>query len=134
MAPLTPLTVEERTTAHRKDPAMKTIDATKLNEMMHSDEPVTVVNVLPEDSFAEEHIPGSHNIPGKDPNFEAMVQDLVDTKSSRIVLYCASTECDASPKAAKRLENAGFKNVIDFEGGMKEWKAEGHKVESGATI
>ena len=28
---------------------------------------------------------------------------------------------DASPKAAKKLEEEGFTNVYDYEGGTKDW-------------
>ena len=42
---------------------------------------------------------------------------------------CASFECHASPMAAKRLDQMGYKNVYDYEGGMKDWKGAGYPVE-----
>jgi len=49
-----------------------------------------------------------------------------------IVVYCASDTCDASPKAAKRLEKMGYENVIDYPGGKKDWAEGGLRlVQSG---
>lgn len=65
------------------------------------------------------------------PNSLKKVQDLAKDKSAKIVVYCSSLECDASPTAAKNLDEAGFTEVYEFEGGMKEWKEAGYHVETG---
>ena len=39
-----------------------------------------------------------------------------------IVVYCASFECQASTNAAKKLISLGFKNVLDYKGGLKDYK------------
>lgn len=107
---------------------MRSITADELREIMEASGKVPVINVLPPESFAEAHIPGSHNVPVGDPNFERQVEDLVDTKSDPVVVYCASESCDASPKAARKLEGAGFSEVMDFQGGMEAWKDAGYEV------
>jgi len=89
-----------------------------------------IINVLPEDVYAQEHIPRSTNIPlGKD-DFVAQVESVVASKEDPVVVYCASDTCDASPKAARQLEGAGFTNVLDYEGGTAAWKEQGLPVES----
>jgi len=45
-------------------------------------------------------------------------------------VYCARTECQSSHHAAEKLEQAGFRNVIDFEGGAEEWKRAGLELVS----
>jgi rhodanese-related sulfurtransferase len=86
-----------------------------------------LVNVLNADSFEKEHIPGSINIPqGKEDEFENRFG-----KMKEIIVYCASPDCSASPKAAEELTKRGFVSVRDYEGGMSDWKEAGNEVESG---
>ncbi len=93
----------------------------------------TVINVLPESYFRKEHIPGSINIPHEQPDFVDQVGRHVNNKDDTIIVYCGSEACDASPKAAQKLENAGYRHVYDFEGGMEAWKQAGEAVESAAA-
>lgn len=77
-----------------------------------------LVNVLPEEYFTKDHIPGSLNIPYE--NLEEFEHRF--DKSKEIVVYCASTQCSAGPDTAKKLQARGFSNVRDFPGGTKEWR------------
>jgi rhodanese-related sulfurtransferase len=77
--------------------------------------------VLPEDNFNEKHIRTSINIPHEDKQFTEMVEKVAGSKDRKIVVYCASFDCDASKKAAEKLEKAGFDRVYDYEGGTKDW-------------
>jgi len=36
-----------------------------------------------------------------------------------LVSFCKNFECDASPKAAKKLEKLGFDHVVDYEVGIE---------------
>ncbi|MCG5516796.1 MULTISPECIES: rhodanese-like domain-containing protein [unclassified Ectothiorhodospira] len=40
-------------------------------------------------------------------------------KDRKIVVYCANFDCDASRKAAAKLDNTGFTDVLDYEGGTR---------------
>lgn len=88
-----------------------------------------LVNVLSASSFEKRHIPGSVNVPLEADDFVAKVDELVGGRGKPVVVYCASESCDASPKAAKKLESAGFENVFDFTGGVDAWSREGGKLE-----
>lgn len=83
---------------------------------------ITVVNVLPAEAFAKNHIPNSINIPLESLDFTAQVEAVIGSKEAPVVVYCASYSCDASKKAASKLDQAGFANVLCYEGGMKEWQ------------
>lgn len=110
---------------------MRTITAKELHDLRTEHEDLVLVNVLSEDSFETEHIPGSTNIPETRDDFVTAVRDLAGSKDRPVVVYCASKDCTASPSAAKKLHDAGFTDVMDFEGGLAEWKLAGNTVESG---
>lgn len=105
---------------------METITAEELVELKDSGEDFVLVNVLGKDHYEEEHIPGAINIP-LDHIGEAAIERL--SKDDKIVVYCASFDCGASPKAAEKLEKLGFEHVIDYQGGLKDWKEAGNETE-----
>jgi rhodanese-related sulfurtransferase len=39
-----------------------------------------------------------------------------------VIVYCKDADCDASPKAAKRMEQLGYRNVFDYAAGKEDWK------------
>ncbi|MDY6769783.1 MAG: rhodanese-like domain-containing protein [Candidatus Nanohaloarchaea archaeon] len=96
-----------------------TISRTELKEKMDGGDEFVLVNVLSPEQFEEEHIPGSINIP-----LDQVEQEFPERfdRDEDIVVYCASESCQASPKAAEKLESMGFTNVADYEGGLADWK------------
>jgi len=101
---------------------MKTLKRNELKEMNDQEqEDFVLLNVLPQDAFNEKHIRTSVNLPYDADDFEETVERIAGSKDRKIVVYCANFDCDASPKAAKKLEEAGFTNVYDYEGGTKDW-------------
>jgi len=109
---------------------MKTLAKEKLKQMIEDNEDFVLINVLAEEYFDQEHIPGSINIPIKDEDFVDKVKARFPDKSKKIVVHCSSFECQASPAAAKKLADEGYKDVYDYEGGIKEWKEAGYGLES----
>lgn len=88
-----------------------------------------LVDVLGHESFADEHIPGSINIPrGQEDAFEQRFD-----REKEIILYCASPSCDASPRAAEELARRGFRRVVDYPGGISDWKEGGQPLEGRAA-
>lgn len=101
----------------------------ELKQMLDSGESFSLINVLESEQFEKTHIPGSINIPVKSKDFVGEVEQIVGDKDAKIVVYCASFECTASPTAAKKLDQAGFSQVFDYEGGLKDWKEGGLATE-----
>ena len=108
---------------------MQTISRDQLKQWKDQGEDFELINVLGEDSFRTAHIPGSDNIPLGAENFEQEVEQKAGGKDKPIVVYCANHECTASPSAAKKLEEAGFSRVYDYEGGVKDWQAGGNEIQ-----
>lgn len=83
-------------------------------------------NVLPDEIFTGELIPGSLRVPIDHIGRE--VAKLGLPKGAEFVVYCKDVECPLSGLAAEKLRAFGYINVRAYEGGLKAWKAEGHSV------
>lgn len=106
---------------------METITASELEDIKNSGRDFVLVDVLSEEHFEDEHIPGAVNIPLDQIGTEAL--ERFD-KDQEIVVYCKDIDCQASPKAAEKLDKLGFTNIKDFEKGLESWKKAGNEVES----
>lgn len=104
---------------------MKTITTKELRQKLESNQ-VHVIEVLEEKSFEKSHIQGAVNIPLERIGTEAV--ERFD-KADELIVYCTDYDCTASPTAAKKLEDMGFKNVYDYEAGKQEWKEAGLPME-----
>ena len=89
-----------------------------------------VINVLAPEKFAEKHLPGSINVPEEGPDFIEQVQRQVPDKSTPIIVHCSSMDCQASTKAARKLEGLGYKEVYDFKAGLQGWQEAGNDFET----
>lgn len=101
---------------------MKNIDRDtlkRMNEVEHED--FVLINVLSREDFNKQHIRTSINISVKHEDFAERVAEVAGSKDRKVVVYCANFDCDASPKAAKKLASAGFTRIYDYEGGTEDW-------------
>ena len=111
---------------------MQSISHNELKSMLDNHEDITMINVLSHQNFEKEHIPDSINVPVETENFSEKVAQQVGGKDEKLVVYCQNESCDASTKAAKKLEAANFEQVLCYEGGIEEWKNQGYPVEGNA--
>lgn len=85
-------------------------------------------NVLTDEYFKGESIPGSRRVPldrvGREVSQGAVAKD------AEVVVYCAGPQCPQSRHAAEKLTELGFTNVRAYEGGIEEWKQAGYEIES----
>lgn len=81
-----------------------------------------LVEVLPADEYAEEHLPGAINIPLKELDADSAAQ--LD-KSHPVIVYCWDYLCDMSPRAAARLDSLGFERVYDYAPSKVDYLARG---------
>lgn len=100
----------------------KTISTEKLQILRKGNEGFLLVDVLDKAAFDLDHIPGARNVPLDTLGFPQVVADKnAGSKTRRVVLYGASTQCEAPAKAAKQLVADGFTNVVLYEGGLAAW-------------
>ncbi|OGW85572.1 MAG: hypothetical protein A2987_01335 [Omnitrophica bacterium RIFCSPLOWO2_01_FULL_45_10] len=92
-----------------------------------SGEKYMLLDVLSPDSYDTGHIEGAMSLPLDTMN--KMTAEKLLSKDSRIIVYCGSFQCTASTQAAKKLSGLGY-NVLDYKGGLKEWREKGNKLVS----
>ena len=105
------------------------IDREKARSLIEDDPKTAVIEVLPREYFEKFHLPGARNVPLNDA-FPRRIQELVPDKSQPVLVYCLDEECDASPKAAGKLEELGYQDVYVYEAGKMDWREAGLPVES----
>ncbi|MFB6246601.1 MAG: rhodanese-like domain-containing protein [Candidatus Pacearchaeota archaeon] len=110
---------------------MDTISAEELKSKIDDGEDFVLVDVLGQDSYTAKHLPDAINIPVNE--IEDKASEKLPDKDKEVIVYCASTDCQASPQAAEKLEELGYKNVKDFESGIAGWQEAGYELEGEAA-
>lgn len=80
-----------------------------------------LINVLDNDAFNQSHIRNSINVPADQPQFVQMVNAVAGEKNREIILYDANPDSDASARAGRKLEDAGFSRIYIYHGGTADW-------------
>jgi rhodanese-related sulfurtransferase len=92
----------------------------QLLEMRENGQNFTVVDVLSADSYAQGHIPEALSLPAD--QIEEKAAEVLPDKDATIVTYCARYMCRASTNAARKLQEMGYKHVLDYKAGLKGWQ------------
>lgn len=79
---------------------------------------VQLIDVRRPEEYKEGFIPNAVNINFLAPTFSEDIQQL--DKEKPIIVYCRSGR--RSAKSSKILEEAGFKEIYDLEGGFLKWQ------------
>ncbi len=80
-----------------------------------------ILDVRTPEEFATEHIDNATNINWLGADFMSSAEKL--DKSKPVFVYCKSG--GRSAKASAKLEELGFKTIIQLDGGMMKWNAAG---------
>jgi thioredoxin len=80
-----------------------------------------ILDVRTSEEFASDHIDNAINVNWLGDNFVSGAEKL--DKSKPVFVYCKSG--GRSAKAAAKLEELGFKNIYNLDGGMMKWNAAG---------
>lgn len=110
---------------------METVTTIELKSMIDDDADFVLVNVMDVADYLEARIPGSYNVPFDDSDFRTKVEEIVGRDERTVIVYDEGPESETSQLAAQELEDAGFGDVADFEGGLLEWQSLGYAVDSG---
>jgi thioredoxin len=99
----------------------KTIDAPAFAEKIKTTENPQILDVRTPEEFASEHIENAKNINWLGNSFVKDAENLDKTKP--VFVYCKSG--GRSAKATEKLQELGFTNIYELEGGFLKWDAAG---------
>lgn len=105
--------------------ATEQVSVEEVHDTLSSSESVTVVDVREPAEWEEGHIPDAKHIPRGVLEYHAA--DQLPEKDARIVVHCALGGRGAL--AAKSLQEMGYTNVANMEGGVKAWRERGYDTE-----
>ncbi|MBL6933196.1 MAG: rhodanese-like domain-containing protein [Rhodospirillales bacterium] len=107
------------------------VEPKAVNELMVGGKELVIIDVRTAEEFTSPlgHVPGSINLAGieLDNKLAAADKKLDSLKSEPIFVVCRTQ--NRSPRAARLLTKAGFKNVAIIKGGMMNWQKQGLPVE-----
>jgi rhodanese-related sulfurtransferase len=107
----------------------QTISIDELTKRLDDGDVAQLWNVLTDDYFTGEMIPGSRRVPLDRVGREAAPLG----RDTAIVVYCSGPGCPQSRLAADKLAALGFTNVRAFEGGLEVWRDAGRHLERAAV-
>ena len=90
-----------------------------------------VLDARAEGFYGQGHVPGARNLPASAEDFDVPAAILELPKDRTFVVYCEGGDCQSSLALAKRLHEAGFRDIRVFTGGWDEWRAAGLPEEKG---
>lgn len=92
----------------------------EVKELIKTDQDYSIIDVRTPKEFKEGSVPGASNIDVKDDNFLLEIEKL--NKNDKYIIYCRSGK--RSSKAYGLMTKAGFKNLLNMEGGYLAYTAE----------
>jgi rhodanese-related sulfurtransferase len=106
------------------------ISREELKRHLH-DGSLTIVDVLPAESYAAAHVPGALSIPLE--LIASRAPELLPDLAAEIVVYCGKLTCDRSEQALEQLHQLGYSNVRDYRAGIADWVESGEATENVAA-
>jgi rhodanese-related sulfurtransferase len=105
---------------------MKKIGRDVLKKMMDNKEDFVLIDARTHEGYEHEHLPGAIRVPAD--RLAGRMLNGYDRKRT-VVTYCSGWACESSTIAAMKLERLGFAHVLDFKGGLEDWKKAGYPTE-----
>lgn len=103
---------------------MKTLTLFDARQLVEQEPRLVVIETLPEEFYAEFHLPRAECVP-LDDEFEASVRQIATDLATPMMVYGMDAKDRAPERAAQRLERMGFAAVCVYPGGKIEWKENG---------
>jgi rhodanese-related sulfurtransferase len=109
--------------------SVREISRDDLRQKIEGGAEFVLVDALAPMSYAHSHLPGAINLPPEwvDERAPRRIPDV----NAEVVVYCADVTCDSSILVAARLVELGYRNVIHYAGGKREWVEAGLPLEGG---
>jgi rhodanese-related sulfurtransferase len=105
---------------------LSTVNPATLRQRMQS-ERIAIFDVNSRGSWLEARVPGARHL---DPE-TFLESDLPAERDHTLVFYCSNPFCRKAPKAARRAEKMGYRDVHVLSAGITGWLDAGLPTESG---
>lgn len=102
-----------------KQQSINSISAKDVQTLVQKPHQYTIVDVRTPEEYGEGTLPGAINIDVKSDDFVQQIEQL--DKDAHYILHCRSGK--RSAKAYGIMEEGGFKNLINMDGGYLEYSA-----------
>lgn len=102
-----------------QETGIKLLPAKAYAQALHSADQKQIIDVRTPEEFQSGHIAAAKNINLYDQDFKAQLEKL--NKQEPVFVYCKVG--GRSAKAAKILNELGFVNIYDLDGGMMSWES-----------
>jgi len=103
------------------------VTSADVKKMIDEKQKFTMIDARSAEDFKAGHIEGAINVRPDEITAEKMAKIAAD-KSATLVFYCGGVQCPASTKAAKRAFDLGYKNIVEYSGGVAAWKESGYSL------
>lgn len=98
------------------------IELTDLFSLYNTDAKIVLLDTRGPKPFAEGHFPTAKNLPGWEVKKDNPALPAMD---AFVVCYCDGSGCSMSYYAAEKLLELGYKTVMVYNGGVREWEKSG---------
>ncbi|MBW8009014.1 metalloregulator ArsR/SmtB family transcription factor [Lactobacillus helveticus] len=98
-----------------------TLPQTEISDLKNQNMATTyILDLRPTDEFNNVHLPGAHNIPFNEIDFE----NLPFKPNQDVMVYCRGRLCGYADFVGKELKAKGYKHVSVFNHSVAEWQNE----------
>ena len=99
---------------------IKTVEVPAFAKEIKTNKKPQILDVRTPSEFAEGHIDNAVNVDWQGEDFVKNAEKF--NKNKPVYVYCRSGK--RSLKASEKLEELGFKNIYNLDGGFLKWNAE----------
>ena len=116
-----------KTSDHMVKEAKATIREVSIDDvkkMIDNKDKIIILDVRDKDEFETGYIPGAINL--SRGMLEFKINTVIPDRNARIIVYCGVDL--RGPLATKTLNEMGYINAVNINGGLKVWKAAGYPI------
>lgn len=116
-------------TAHSQGMTKQTISVEEFDQKLSAATNVQLIDVRTPEEYTSGHLKNALNADFRSDSFEGQLGKLDKTKP--VLVYCHSGRRSAS--AASKMQDMGFTQVYDMDGGIPNWSNKGKPLDKGAA-
>lgn len=107
---------------------IQNITRERIQTIIENKENYRLIEVLPAKYYIKAHLPGAINLPLE--SVDESAQEILGSKDTPLILYCANLSCPNSTIAAKKLAALGYTQIFKYAEGKEDWMKAGLPTET----